>query len=131
MFTGMMLDVVPVRCHMPHPMNPDRVTPLLYVGSSRSPVVERLRACGVGVIVAERPERGLRLLTEFRVAGVVYDVPSLGPVLDFVALGAPVVLLGVANGAWGSQDVTVLGRDVPAPTMLEALESSRQSPAAA
>jgi hypothetical protein len=85
----------------------------------------------VGVIVAERPDRGLRLLTQFSVAGVVYDVPSLGPVLDFVALGVPVVLLGAANGTWGSPEVTVLGRDVPATRVMEALGPSRQAAAAA
>ena len=45
------------------------------------------------MIVAERPERGVRLLQQF-VAGVIYDVAALRPVLDLVALRTPVVLLG-------------------------------------
>ena len=111
--------------------NLHRLAPVLYVGSGGSPVVTRLRDLGVRVIVAERPERGLRLLQQFVVGGVIYDVTALRPVLDFVALRTPVVLLAAGKAWWGTPDVQIIPREARAETIVEALASTRESAAVA
>jgi hypothetical protein len=99
------------------------VSPVLYIGNARSEVVARLREQGVRVIVAERVDRGLRLLKEFKVAAVVYDVPALMPVLDFVSLGSPVIVLAAGDGDWGDPGVRILKRETTASTLIAAIES--------
>ena len=103
--------------------NEHGVTPVLFIGSARSEVVARLRQHGVRVIVAERVDRGLRLLKQFRVTAVVYDVPELWPILELVALANPVILLAAANADWGSPEVRVLRRETAAVTVVEVLSS--------
>jgi hypothetical protein len=56
--------------------NQHGVTPVLFIGSARSKVVARLRQRGVRLIVAERVDRGLRLLKQFSVAAVVNDTAA-------------------------------------------------------
>lgn len=104
--------------------DPNRLAPLLYVGNAESPVLMRLRRRGLRVIVAERPDRGLRLLRHFVVGGVVYDVAALGPVLDFVALKAPIVMLGAGDAEWGTADVQVVPREADAEAIINALRSN-------
>ena len=85
--------------------------PLLYVGDPDSPIVDRLREHGFGVIVADGPDRALRLLKHFRVAAVVDDVPALPPVPQLAACGTPVILLAAADADWGGPHVRVVRRD--------------------
>ena len=103
-----------------------RLAPVLYVGPADSTVLTRLRESGLRVIVAERADRGVRLLRHFVVAGVVYDLPSLGPVLDFVALKTPVVMLAAGNAQWGTPDVQVVPRQAQGETIVAALGSFGQ-----
>ena len=109
----------------------NRLAPVLYIGIPGSPVLRRLRELGLRVVVVDRPERGLRLLRQFVVSGVVYDAPTLPPVLELVALGAPVVLLGCGITDWGGPQVKVLGRDAPATEIAQALGSLQRDAAAA
>jgi len=111
--------------------NQHGVTPVLFIGSARSEVVAQLRRQGVRVIVAERVERGLRLLKQFRVAAVVYDVPQLWPVLELIALANSVILLAAANADWGSPEVRVLKRETAAATVIEVLSSLARDAAVA
>ena len=111
--------------------NQHGVTPALFIGNARSDVVARLRQHGVRVIVAERVDRGLRLLKEFSVAAVVYDVPALPPILELVTRGVPVILLAAVDADWGSPQVRVLKRETAAATVTEVLSSLARDAAVA
>jgi hypothetical protein len=101
--------------------------PVLYVGDPHPRVLEQLREQGFGVIVVGAVERALRLLQQFRVTVVIDDVPALPPVLRFVALGSPVILLAAANENWGAPHVRVLSRDSSAAILTEVLYQLAES----
>ena len=76
--------------------------PVVYLGTdATATLVARLRSVGIGVVVAENLRRGLRILREFRVAGVIFALPDLQGAAQVAALGTPLILLAAEtlNGA--------------------------------
>ena len=89
------------------------VLPVLYVGGDLRPTAyESLRAHRVGVVVAENTSRAKRLLSQFRVAAIVYGVADLAGVLEMSELGIPVVVLAGRDAACDLDAVTILPRQI-------------------
>ena len=87
------------------------VLPVLYVGDDLNPTAyESLRAHRVGVVVAENPSRAKRLLSQFRVAAIVYGVPDLAGAMDMSAQGIPLIVLAGREAACDLDAVTILPR---------------------
>ena len=96
-----------------HPLSSRRrsVLPVLYVGGDlKRTAYDSLRAHRIGVVVAENPSRASRLLSQFRVAAIVYDVPDLQGIEKLSKLGIPLVVLAARDAACDLDAVTILPR---------------------
>ena len=96
-----------------HPLSSHRrsVLPVLYVGSDlNATAYDSLRAHRIGVVVAENASRASRLLSQFRVAAIVYDVPDLRGIDELSKLEIPMVVLAARDAACDLDAVTILPR---------------------
>jgi hypothetical protein len=83
------------------------------------------------VIVADRADRALRMLRNFSVAAVVYDLPTLDAVPQLAALGTPLIVLATP-GDPGAAGVVVLPRDTAPAAVADAIrQRTRELGAAA
>jgi hypothetical protein len=97
------------------------VLPVLFVGAN-SALAAELEQHGLGVITVDRVDRALRLLQNFTVAAVIYDLPALQRTGEFTALGIPVVVLTAGDSEWGGSLVTVVRRGATAPAIAELIQ---------
>lgn len=98
---------------------------VLWVGHGLTPEIrDALRARGLGILVAETPERAFRLLHAFRVAAVVCDGPQFPVARALAELNPPVVLLGRSPERWSEGGVLQLTREHPAPELAAAIRGA-------
>jgi len=84
---------------------------VLYIGDDLpTRNVEQLQYEGIGVVAVHSVARGLRLLTDCRVAAVICDVADPQPVTKLVATHTPVILLAGENADWREPGVSVVSR---------------------
>ncbi len=102
------------------------LVPVLHVGPGITHYTrEFLREHGIGLIVCDDATRAVRLLTQFRVAAVIYALPDLQWLPGFVRTDTPVVLLSDSKSPriLGGGAVAVIDPDGGLATLAETIRS--------
>jgi hypothetical protein len=106
------------------PQHAHRLVPVLFVGSGGPELERSLWEHGIGVITTERVDRALQLLTNFKVAAVIYDDPAVDRIADLTATGTRIIVLVDDETEWNRSDVTTVLRSAPAASIAAAVQQS-------
>lgn len=99
-------------------MNPNSFLSVLYVGVGTLPWRdEQLSAYGIGIVAVDTPARAHRLLSQFRVAAVVFATPDLRALRRLASDETPIVLLQDADPEWEMENIALLARNADARTL--------------
>jgi hypothetical protein len=107
--------------------------PVLYVGDDLTrDAHESLRAHRIGVVVAENTARAKRMLSQFRVAAIVFAAPDLPGLAHLSTLGIPLVVLAARDALCDLPAVTVVPRHAGGEELAAMIHGvTRREPAAA
>lgn len=88
------------------------LVPVLYVGNDLTAEARHMMLSRrIGVTVAHTPARAERLLSQFRVAAVVFATPDLQGLQRLAGRGTPIIVLAARSAACDLDGVTVLRRE--------------------
>jgi hypothetical protein len=86
------------------------ILPVLYVGHDLTPERRQaLRFEGIGVVVAKSAEHARRLLTQFKVASVIFTLPDLQAIAVLPG-DVPIVILAACDAVSGTEAITIIKR---------------------
>ena len=92
---------------------------VLYIGPHPGALAERLREHRIGVIGVQRLDRCLRLLSNFRVAAAICDLPDLKAVAALAETQTPVIVLAATDAESLTPGIVVVHRRTPANVIAE------------